>query len=417
MIARLKHHVLSSRLARRHLLPWLANRAYRRAGGGRDLVALDAIDNLGAGQAEFHLERRTLRPSTIEARPPSRALQEDALALVLNGTKLVGAHRAALEARSRDASEIYFSSLAAYTRYPTPEAFSCEISDALVYAPEGAVCVADGTLLAESLFAGRPRTFPRRPDSIPYLPGRYISLLTWDGDVNYAHWLMDAIPRLALAGPLPPDTRVLVPSPVQPFHRDLPLLAGVAADSLTPVEPGWYRIEHLTLLRTSDRAIVPRSDLLREVRATVRRGAGHPETGIPSRRVWLSRSGVRRSIANEDELHATLTQHGFEIVQPEKLSQVDQVRLFAETAVLAGYHGAGNHNVLFMNEGTKLIEILNPALFDHGVARTAACLGIEHWYAFAEDLGHGSNARLDPAKLDRLLQYALAEGDATDARY
>ena len=404
-------------LFRSHLLPWLAQRAYRRAGGAAEIFTPSAIEDVRADGAAAGLAYRPLRPATYETRAPSRALQEDTLALVLAGRSLVSNHRAAVEARSRDAAEIYFSSLAAYTRYPVDEAFSCEIADALIYAPEGAVLSADGRFVAQSLFTGRPCAFPRPGPEIPYLAGRHISLLTWDGELNYAHWLMDALPRLALAGPLPPDTRVIVPQPMLPFHREFPLLAGVVENALRPVSPGWYRVEHLTLLHAAARSIVPRHDLLEELRATIRRGAGHPEATIPSRRVWLSRAGVRRSIVNEDELIPVLVRHGFETIRPEELSPREQVLLFAETAILAGYHGAGNHNALFMEAGSKVIEVLNPRLFDHGVARASASLGIEHWYTFADDLGHGSDARLDPAKLDRLLQYALDEGDATDSRY
>lgn len=417
MIGATKHRILSSRLARRYLLPWLARRAYRRAGGTTDRFTPPAIESLHESAAAAGLGLRVLRPATFETRPPSRALQEDALNVLLEGRNLVANHRATVEARSRDASEIYFSSLAAFTRYPVPEAFSCEIPDAIVYAPEGAVFTADGTFVSESLFTGRPRAFPQPGPDMPRLPGRHVSLLTWDGEINYAHWLMDALPRLALAGVLPPDTRVLVPSPMLPFHRELPQLAGVHEAALLPVEAGWYRVEHLTLLRASERAIVPRGDLLRELRATIRRGAGHPETTVPSRRIWLSRAGVRRSIVNEQDLLPVLDQHEFEIVRPDELSPAEQVRLFAETAVLAGYHGAGNHNVLFMGDGSKVIEILNPRLFDHSVARASAGLGIEYWYALAEDLGHGSDARIEPAKLNRLLQYALGTGALTDERY
>jgi capsular polysaccharide biosynthesis protein len=410
-----KRRLLATWPVEAYVLPRLAARAYRRERRGVDEIELSVVEDVREVAAERGWTYRRCLQAGVEARPPSHALAEDVLELVRHGPRLIRRHSATIGSRSEDAAEIYFSNLLAETRYPVPETFSCQIPNVLIHAPEGAIVTPAGELIAQSVFGRHRARLERPPVHTSALPGLHVSLLTWDGDRNYAHWLLDALPRLAMLD-RPPSHPCLVPDPLLPFHRELLELLGIGGAQLVPVRPGWVAVEAVLLLRPAERSIVPRREHIAELRRRLTEAAGCPP-GPADRRLYISRSASRRSLLNESELMPVLERHGFEAVHPEELSVDEQVRVFAAATVLVGYHGAGSYNALFMPPGGDLVEVLNPRLFDHGAARMAAQIGLRHWFTLADDAGSGRDATLDPEKLDRLLAYVVGDSRVVDRRY
>lgn len=64
-----------------------------------------------------------------------------------------------------------------------------------------------------------------------------------------------------------------------------------------------------------------------------------------------------RKVRNEADLRRMLAQRGFECVYPEEMDFAAQVRLFSRAKLVIGQHGAGLSNLLFMQPGTRLIEV------------------------------------------------------------
>ncbi|MCL1990429.1 MAG: glycosyltransferase family 61 protein [Defluviitaleaceae bacterium] len=80
---------------------------------------------------------------------------------------------------------------------------------------------------------------------------------------------------------------------------------------------------------------------------------------MPFRKVYISRNNSKRALTNENEIEHVLEAHGFDIIYAERLTFEEQVKLFSETELLVSGHGAGLANILFMQSGTKLIEIFH----------------------------------------------------------
>lgn len=85
----------------------------------------------------------------------------------------------------------------------------------------------------------------------------------------------------------------------------------------------------------------------------------HP-TEAAWRRIYVSRK-MGRKMANEGELLNGLRQRGFEIVALEDFSLIDQIRLFQETRIIVGPHGAGHSNIMWSAPGTHLLEVFHPS--------------------------------------------------------
>lgn len=369
-----------------------------------------------AGERDWELHPGL--PAAVQVREPSRLLAEDALALLRDGPRRIAAHQATVLCGSTAEASMYHAHLLAATRYPVPGTFSCVVPDALVCAPLGGIVTAGLEVLTESAVSGslrRPPVLEAVPAPADALPGRYLPLLSWGAEANYAHWLIDVLPRLCLQGAAHPDLRFLVPDPLLPWQLEQLELLGIAADRLVPAAP-WQRVEEAVLAHVTHASIVPRHDLLLELRRRLLAAAG-ADAGAGDRRVYISRAGARRSIVNEQELLPVLRDHGFEVVRCEELTVAEQVRLFASAGVVVAQHGAGAFNQLFCPPRSTVVEIFHPVIWNHSAARVGGALGHEHWVVFADDAGAEQRSHLAPDKLARVLGHALASPGAVDDPY
>ncbi len=81
------------------------------------------------------------------------------------------------------------------------------------------------------------------------------------------------------------------------------------------------------------------------------------------RLIFVTRSGKRgRNLANEKEIVSFLAGIGFEIVELDHLSLLDQIKLFSNADLICGIHGAGLTNILFCKTSVIVLEIF-PADF------------------------------------------------------
>jgi len=123
----------------------------------------------------------------------------------------------------------------------------------------------------------------------------------------------------------------------------------------------------------------------------------------PWRRLFVSRADARkRRLVNEDEVFARLEQFGFERLAPGRLPVADQIRLFSEAKVVAGAHGAGLTNLIFMPEGGSVVEIFRCGHVNSSYPWLAHLRGHRHGYVISDEivgrrLGH---YRLSGAALD-----------------
>jgi capsular polysaccharide biosynthesis protein len=82
-----------------------------------------------------------------------------------------------------------------------------------------------------------------------------------------------------------------------------------------------------------------------------------------------------RALQNENELIDALAARGFDIVEPERLSFPEQVRVFREAECVVGLGGAGLFNVIFCQAGTRVVSIESSTAFVRGHALLFGSLG------------------------------------------
>ena len=78
-----------------------------------------------------------------------------------------------------------------------------------------------------------------------------------------------------------------------------------------------------------------------------------------SRKIWIHRSEKsRRALLNEEEVLQHVRNAGYEPVAFEELNLKQQIDLLQETKVLAGLHGAGLTNLMFLPKGATVLEFM-----------------------------------------------------------
>jgi capsular polysaccharide biosynthesis protein len=183
------------------------------------------------------------------------------------------------------------------------------------------------------------------------------------GVVNYGHFLLDGMTSILAmleAGAL--DRWPLATPPLRRWQRDLLRLAfgdiawqeaagpivRVAGAVYTPAMDHYLHRPGPLLIDLRARLLAAVQDL-EPKRSTLR---------ARKRRLYVTRRGhPMRVMVNEAALEAALIRRGFQIVRPEGMSAVDQIRLFAGAEVIVGPSGAGMTNALFAAPGCTLVEI------------------------------------------------------------
>jgi capsular polysaccharide biosynthesis protein len=195
---------------------------------------------------------------------------------------------------------------------------------------------------------------------------------------NYAHWLTEVLPRLALyCG----ETK----------FEAVPII----------INAGLHKniLESLSYFVSSNREIVAlstgRALEVKELHATSvagyvpfgkrkRRGAQLPvhsqgqfnpnaferlravllpevfslSAGTTPKKFYIRRNSGSRRVTNAAELEAALVMRGYTIVEPEKLSFIEQVRLFASAQTIIGSSGAALANIVFAPSSSKIYVLI-----------------------------------------------------------
>jgi hypothetical protein len=271
----------------------------------------------------------------------------------------------------------------------------------------GVVVAPDGSVLAASAWdAGQLQksgVLERQPRSRHRITGSHALVVSEFG--GYFHWLTEALPRIAELRLLGlGDVGLVVSRRLTPVQREW--LEQLGVDRWTAYEEGlspdvlvWPRPVAHTGHPPAWACLWLREQLL---------GDRVPEA---ARRLYVTRrDAASRRVVNEDDVVAFLRGHGFEVVQPERLTLTEQAELFARAAVVVGPHGAGNANMLFSRRA-MLVEFFEPGYVNGCFYSLSQALGHPYWYLLGEREA-AADIRVPLDQLERVLDGALREATA-----
>ncbi len=349
----------------------------------------------------------TIHPGAVQHRRPSHTIADQLAELLVSGPKIVGKNPTSWKA-------IRYARLHAGEYYPVNPVLLCEIPDAWLYTRSGIVISREGIVLGDSTptfdhFKNPPASASM--EQAPSIPGLCLPIMTlWDS--NYAHWLMDSLPRLMAIPYLPPDTKILVKPNLQTFQRESLELLGVSPSQIHEIDAPFVRVEKLAVFRSANASGVPHFDVLSTLRKNLLESAGEKNSPSSSK-IFISRSQTpsrsrsQRRILNQDQVMALLQKEGFETAHPEKLTFPDQIRLFSKASVIAGAHGAGIYNLLFAPSATPILEFYTHSWWDHAACRISSLFEMPHFHLFSSSTDQADNFSVAIADLDKILADVL----------
>ena len=238
------------------------------------------------------------------------------------------------------------------------------------------------------------------------LPGNWTSLVSrWcpNGHApSFSHWIMDALPRLALVHEFPPDTKILVPARLAGYQQEtLKMLGLLDRVRYTPerhVVVGNYYFSAPTAMiscynpygvRWLREAFLPHAD----------------KSYSGPKRFVIQRKGKTRAIKNEAEVNAYFEKLGWAIIDTEALTFAQEIELFANAEAFAGVLGSGFTNGIWSRPGCKVVSFVAESWLDGWAEGICAANRLEyHWQTFPSD--HAMMVTVDLEGLNKLLARA-----------
>jgi hypothetical protein len=340
---------------------------------------------------------REILPAGCQIRFPSKTLPDQFARMAVHYSDWVARHDVTRSSGERRWAEQYYNELYSVSSKRFAPAFEVMLSEVELETVHGCMRTRDGTCIPESCLVDT--RVASKGFASPVQPVPPVISLVGSWSLNYAHWLMDCLPRLAAIQFETQGQSVLLPYGAGTFHHES--LRALGINNCLEMPTPTVSAEDLRLVHAASRTGYPRREFLTALRNRFRESASPLH---PAKRIYVSRDGSSRRVLNEKDVFEVFRAYGFEKVRCEDLSFREQLALFTSAEIIAGPHGAGIYNLVFAAPGTRVLEFYNPLRWDAASARISSLLGLDHWHLFGEDCGKTFDMTVPPETADRLLK-------------
>ena len=225
---------------------------------------------------------------------------------------------------------------------------------------------------------------------------------------NYYHWLLDSLQRY-----------ILVPNK----YRNFPILIPKNYENKWIIDQlNFLNIKYKVLDKNTKikvkKILIPsysaqtgnfNTNILLKLRDLFLGRANIKHTKSMSSRIWVDRVNVRRGISNNEEILKVLKKYKFEIMQFENYTINEVINIVSNAKVLAGPHGSGLANMLFMNKNSKVIDIREKDDdFRNALMSMASGLDLDYYCLNSTILNkQNESVYLDPESFEKDLEEIL----------
>ncbi len=181
---------------------------------------------------------------------------------------------------------------------------------------------------------------------------------------NYHHWLLEDLPRLWVLDEFSQltDCPLIVPGDMSSFQMDSLKALGIDQNRLRYFDGSAWRFDRLY----APTFLAPGGHSRRQIdwlREKLFSGFGLTPSEQGDKRLYLTRRDApSKRVVNEAEIEKTLSDFGFETIDPGKMTLRQQVETFSRAKFVVAAHGATLTNLAFAPPSAGVIEFL-PASF------------------------------------------------------
>lgn len=264
------------------------------------------------------------------------------------------------------------------------------------------------------------------PDPSPHRLDR-AAVFTDALSYNYAHWLTEVLPKVALFArhcALDEVACVVDADLHENIYRSLDLVLNgrhklvrvpkdrrvVVGELLHVGCTGYVPMEYRPPRPPAQSQGLFSGEALNQMAQGILSRIGTSSPKAFARKIYVRRNSGVRCLANAEVLEQALQAIGFTIVEPEKLSFDEQVQTFAAADVIVGATGAAFANIIFANKRSRIYVLMA----EHAEmpyfywTRLASCMGLNLKYVLCEqsDRFHKrfhADFVIPPAQVDALI--------------
>ncbi|HUO53760.1 MAG TPA: glycosyltransferase family 61 protein [Rhodoblastus sp.] len=183
------------------------------------------------------------------------------------------------------------------------------------------------------------------------------------GDTSYGNWLIEMLPRLAIAAQFCDLSKFAVvvswqSRAMEQIVRDSLGLFGISPEQILPVGESPVFFQRLVFPLPVAGHLLPKSQRAVEVLESLPTRLPAPATA-PKRIYVTSEPGGRR-LANEADILNLLKPLGFTLLDPAQMSFTEQVQAFSQAEMIAGVCGDGLTNAAFAPRGVRVFVLTPP---------------------------------------------------------
>ncbi|MFA6400836.1 MAG: glycosyltransferase family 61 protein [Salinivirgaceae bacterium] len=208
-------------------------------------------------------------------------------------------------------------------------------------------------------------------------------LITFNSEYSgYFHWITETLTRIMVTDNLH-DFVLLMPDNLKIWQKEtLSVFKPLSIEYLNTKHH--YKIKSLNLVTHTAPSGNYNDSVIRQLRQKFIESFNLPIN--KNKRIYISRQKARfRKLLNEQEFVHAISDFGFETYYFEELSFQEQIRLSAQCEIMIGLHGAGLTNMLFMSEGTKVIELRIPDdKYNNCYYSLANALNLDYYYVLGK---------------------------------
>ena len=229
---------------------------------------------------------------------------------------------------------------------------------------------------------------------------------------RYFHWMCDSIPRLELMKQknLIEEKYLLIDSDLYKNNFVKETLKLYGSLILKCEKDQIFKINKIYIPFNLANSGNYNPEIIKKIRTRYKNNFVKNSKFISNKKIWISRQNARiRKISNFFEIEKLLNKYDFEIFEFENIDDFSKhVTTINEATVIGGIHGAGMSNMLFLNEGSKVVEIRgendnhNNAYFS-----LSSALNLDYYFFPAvvenDDFYH-NDYYVDPLKFEELLK-------------
>ena len=130
---------------------------------------------------------------------------------------------------------------------------------------------------------------------------------------------------------------------------------------------------------------------------------------VPSRRLYISRSGCKRNIINESAIRGIMNKYHFELYDPARND--NQPYDFSESTIVVGPHGAGLADIAFCQPGTRVLELIPSDHLYPYFYTLADAAGLDYGYLIGKSTHQRAPSSRGPSNFD----FYVDEAELVDA--